>query len=89
MSGNITKSAGTLNVPGTLNVGGNFTNAGTFAPTGTVNYTGAAAQNVAGGAYGTLGFSGAGVKTLSANASTTDRHHRQRRRHLRRQWCRA
>ena len=37
---------------------GNFTNAGTFTPSGTVNYTGAAAQTVAGGPYGTLGFSG-------------------------------
>ena len=46
----------------TLNVGGNFTNVGTFTPTGTVNYTGAAAQNVPGGAYGALNFSGAGSR---------------------------
>jgi filamentous hemagglutinin len=71
VTGNLSKTAGTLAVTGALNVGGNFTNAGTLTTAGTVTYNGAGAQSVVGSAYQTLAFSGAGTKTLSAIASTT------------------
>jgi len=55
----------------TLNIGGAISGAGvTFtANTGTVNYTGAAAQTIPAFTYYNLGFTGAGVKTLSGTTS--------------------
>ena len=55
----------------TLNIGGAITGAGvTFtANSGTVNYTGVAAQSIPAFSYYDLGFTGAGVKTLSGATS--------------------
>jgi len=55
----------------TLNIGGAISGTGvTFtANTGTVNYTGAAAQTIPAFTYYDLGFTGAGVKTLSGTTS--------------------
>ena len=64
----------TLNAGALLQiVSGTFPNLDAFAAnaTSTVEYSGAAAQTVSGQTYGHLVFTGAGVKTLGANANTT------------------
>jgi hypothetical protein len=80
-SGNFTITAGTFDVSSgnyALSVAGNWSNAGTFtARSGTTTFSGAAAETLAGSmvggnAFNNIAFSGAGTKSFSNNASTTN-----------------
>jgi hypothetical protein len=74
----IDSSSGAVTAPTLLTIAGNYTNNGTFtANSGTIYATSSSAQTFAGtmiggSAFNHLTFSGAGTKTFSANASTTN-----------------
>ena len=74
-TGTWTNTSGTLRCnTSTLNIAGNISGAAiTFVPNnGTVNYTGASAQAIPAFTYTNLGFSGAGVKSLTGTTTVDE-----------------